>query len=104
MPNGSNLISVSEGTIPCRGNGKTLGIAQDTTSTYCVLSGKTYASQDRQGLLCGGTYSSSNLPATSSEFKLNKEAMIGITTNSSKSGIVVDFSSNTLVCKYIIKY
>ena len=41
---------------------------------------------------------------SSSQGRINSQKAAGITTDSTKSGIIADTSSLTLICNYIIKY
>lgn len=89
----TTLVTSVASTAPVKGNGKSLGVTNNGTNTYSMLSGRVYSGQDRVGLYCSATYSSSTLPATGNEVYLGQNDLLGVTTDASKSGLVADTSS-----------
>lgn len=89
----SSVVIGTSATAPVKGNGKSLGVTNNGTSTYSMLSGRIYPSQDRVGLYCSATYSSSTLPATGKEVYLGQNDLLGVTTDGTKSGIIADTSN-----------
>ena len=88
----ATLVTTLAATAPVKGNGKSMGIT-DGSTTKSMLSGRTISSQDRQGLFTSATYSSSSLSATGSESAFGGNSLLGLTTDSTKSGIIADTSS-----------
>lgn len=94
MPNFNNGI-VQAGDIPCKGDGKTLGLT-DGTNKFGIKNFPTYyLTSGQQNIQVGNT--STNMSVISN-------AAVGVTTDSTKSGIVADTSSLILICYWIIKY
>ena len=93
----SGVVTSLNSTAPVKGTGKALGVF-DGTTTKSMVSGPTYPNQDRGGLYCSAAYSTATLPATSGESNFAGSYLLGITTDSDKSGIITDTSSlaNTL--------
>lgn len=89
----TTLVTSVASTAPVKGNGKSLGVTDNGTNTYSMLSGRVYPSQDRAGLYCSAKYSSSTLPASGSEAALGQNYLLGVTTDKTKSGLVADTSS-----------
>lgn len=87
LPN--RLITGVEDTAGVRGTGQGMTITNGTTE-YSLFAGGAYSGQDRQGLLCGGTYKSDNLPITSTESVIPGGYIVGLSADSSKSGIIAE--------------
>lgn len=93
----SNIIKIIDNTLPCKGNGKALGLTNG--GLHGGLNADTY-----------GIYTLSNAYNTNvstnvmgnSDFAVGYT--IGITDESAKSDIVVDLSSTSLNYNYVIKY
>jgi len=81
---------VKAGNIPCKGNGNSLGIydANDTFSPCTVTRGSA------QGYMCLTSYNET-LGGSPTVLTQNK-GILGLTTDSSKSGIIADTASLTL--------
>lgn len=95
IPNGKTFIG---STIPCKGNGTTLGITNGTNTAGV------YGYHNSSGQLAAGSTGSygSNVGTTITADNINfSRKTIGITTDPTKSGIVADLSSGmSAVIKY----
>ena len=91
MPNISDIIKITDNTLPCKGTGKPL-IFKD--GTRITVSSGTY--QTGRGDF-GSGYAEMIIAATPTY-------PIVLSEKTENSGIVVDLTSNSIVCSYIIKY
>ena len=90
---------IKAGDIPCKGNGMTLGITNGSSNFGMYMTwGST---QLATGM--SGNYGV-NVGSGGSGNRYTAANSFGITTDSTKSGIVADTSSLTLACNGIIKY
>lgn len=100
LPNMSNnLVSdVATGAIPVYGNGMTLGLTNGSLNggLYFHISNmyEALAIQDAYGKSVGGTYGLASLGTCA----------VGVTTDSTKSGIVAKMTATKTTVKYCIKY
>ena len=100
LPNSQNIITDVTSSVPCQGSGLALGLASGTSKMGLSSRYDNVAcanlSPNAYGVNSGTTLSTSY-------FTTNNKA-IGITTDSSKSGIVGTVTSSKLLCRLIIKY
>lgn len=82
---------VQAGDIPCKGNGMILGLTNGTDNFGHKASGYDYTN------LYG-----EDVGSTANTGQVNTGG-VGVTTDTTKSGIIADTSSLTLVCNMIIK-
>lgn len=85
-------------TLRAKGNGLSLGVT-DGSTTKSLMSGPTYPNQDRNGLYCSANYSSNALPTNATENNFNGRILLGITKDSTKSGIISSMTDSTSVYK-----
>lgn len=93
LPNGKVAFGMS---IPCKGNGVTLGLTDGTNNSSLVAQVHDY------GLIkaFNGQYGTNPKPAISGT-GLQLTGSLGVTTDPKKSGVVTDLSDGQLV---VIKY
>lgn len=90
------------GTIPVKGNGKTLGLYNGST-TYALMNSGTYSDLAANGTTSNvGKNAGTSVTATD---RISTNVLMGVTTDGTKSGMVADLSSITnypLDCYYYI--
>ena len=95
--------------VPVVGNGMALGIsgvASSAVVTRYLLSGRTYSSLDRFGLLCASSVNGL-VGNTGSEGNFDGNTLVGLTTDPEKSGIIADTTSAKKVAvlkAYVVLY
>jgi len=95
LPSFSNgLIQV--GDIPCKGNGMTLGLTNGTNNF-----GIYYGDYD---LAARTNNYGTSINTSTSGTEPTSQRTSGVTIDGSKSGIIADTSSLTLICNMIIKF
>lgn len=97
IPSASSIVTSVNTSVPVNGNGITLGLTDGKTN-FSLLPGNggfTYSKTGGYGKNIGTKDSGSNLISTK---------FAGITTDSSKSGIVGTVTRSSVTCKFIIKY
>lgn len=101
LPNsGTNLVTNVDTSVPIKGNGMVLGLTSGTTN-YGMDAFGDYG----RGLAAVGSAYGQKLPFTSTgNVKMNNNESVGLTTDSSKSGIVGNITRTFFICKFIIKY
>lgn len=85
---------VKSGDIPCKGNGKTLGLTDGTTISG--LNGNRHSASANYGLASSGSAGTAVGTTGAGTAALANNVYAGITTDASKSGIIADTSSLTL--------
>lgn len=101
IPSASNIVTSVNASVPIKGDGKTLGMTDGTNNfgLNTIVAGGGYISANTKnayGKNVGTTISSIG------DIPINK--VVGITTDSSKSGIVGTVTRTLFTCKFIIKY
>ena len=97
MPNSSNIITNVNSTISIKGTGKAIGLTTGTTNFGLMQGGS-------GGIAYTVAYDK-NIGASPGVIGLvDSGIVIGITTDSSKSGITGTLIKTQLNCIYIIKY
>lgn len=97
IPSASNIVTSVNTSVPIKGNGKTLGLTDGTlnSGTFCANTGGIYSAKGSYNVNVGTT--------RASDF-LTTDKAVGVTTDSSKSGIVGTITRGSFTCKFIIKY
>lgn len=99
IPSASNIVTSVNTSVPIKGNGMTVGMTNSTGEGYGLHNGN--GLNDVQ--LRKGSYGKQLTETPSNEYYTpNKN--IGLTTDSSKSGIVGTVTRGSFTCKFIIKY
>ena len=104
MPNISNILKSGE--VPIKGNGFALGLTSGTTASPVNLGASTSASSTHNALFMHENAYGKSLGQTTSGtgYYGSSKYIVGVTEDSSKSGMIADTSSLTLICNYLIKY
>ena len=97
LPIAQNIVTYLPPTLAVKGTGLALGLSDGTN-----LGG---LADNSAGTLCRkASYYGSNIGISAAGAAITNTLTIGITQDSSKSGIVSEVSGSSLICKYAIKY
>ena len=99
MPNLSNIVTSVNTRVPIKGTGITLGLTNGTTNYGIQPNGGANALVGWSGI-----YGNNIGTNTTSGSVTVGDAALGVTTDSSKSGIIGTVTRTQINCKYIIKY
>jgi len=94
----SNVVTSVNTSVPCKGNGKTLGLETTSGNNFGLTQGGS------GGIAYTASYGVNKGTSVSLTGLINNSISIGITTDSSESGIVGTVTRTQINCKYIIKY
>ena len=94
----NNIITSINTSVPIKGTGKTLGMTDGTNNaSITVYSGVAY-------LAFYASLYNKNVGTAESGSSTNTRVGWGVTTDTSKSGIVGTITRTQITCKYCIKY
>ncbi len=94
LPNGTNVITSVNTSVPIKGNGICLGLTNGSSNVGIASTAAVYAYSNLYGKSVG----------TAKTNQTGGDMGLGVTTDESKSGIVGTVTRTVMTCKYIIKY
>ena len=96
IPSASNIVTSVNTSVPIKGDGKTIGLTNGSTNHGTI--------QTPDGIWTSSTAGYGGNVGTAVGGANHSDILIGLTTDSSKSGIVGTVARGSFTCKFIIKY